>query len=75
MGVLLAYLPERRGPSLAARLLHANVALAQLRVQFRLCHDWQLITPGQFEHGVKLMDEVGRLLSAWLKASKNAAAR
>ena len=27
------------------------------------------------EHGIKLMDEVGRLLGAWLKASKNAAAR
>jgi hypothetical protein len=43
-------------------LLHAAVALAQLRLNWRLAQDWQLVSPGQFEHGAKLMDEVGRLL-------------
>ena len=58
------------------RLLHADVALAQLRTQLRLAHDWQLITGAQFEHGARLMDEIGRLLGAWLKTSrKNDAAR
>jgi hypothetical protein len=52
------------------------VALAQLRTQLRLAHDWQLITGAQFEHGARLMDEIGRLLGAWLKtARKNDAAR
>lgn len=53
-----------------------DVALAQLRTQLRLAHDWQLITGAQFEHGARLMDEIGRLLGAWLKtARKNDAAR
>ena len=53
----------------AARLLHADVALAQLRMQLRLCHDWEHISAAQFEHGVRMMDEVGRLLGAWIKTS------
>jgi hypothetical protein len=52
------------------RLLYADVAIAQLRLNWRLAQDWQLVSPGQFEHGAKLMDEVGRLLGAWLKAVK-----
>lgn len=46
----------------------ADVALAQLRMHWRLALDWQFITQRQFEHGVRLMDEVGRLLGAWIKA-------
>jgi hypothetical protein len=57
------------------RLLYADVALAQLRLNWRLAHDWQLVSPGQFEHGARLMDEVGRLLGAWLKAAKANAQR
>jgi len=56
----------------AARLLHADVALAQLRMQLRLCHDWEYISAAQFEHGVRMMDEVGRLLGAWIKTSSKA---
>ena len=53
----------------AARLLHADVALAQLRMNLRLCHDWEYLSSAQFEHGVRMMDEVGRLLGAWIKTS------
>jgi len=56
----------------AARLLHADVALAQLRMQLRLCHDWEYISAAQFEHGVRMMDEVRRLLGAWIKTSSKA---
>jgi hypothetical protein len=49
--------------------LHALATLAQLKFNWRLAQDWQLISPGQFEHGVRLMEEVGRLLGAWLKTS------
>ncbi len=45
-------------------LLHADVALAALRAHWRLAHGWALVSDGQFEHGAKLMDEVGRLLGA-----------
>ena len=47
-------------------------ALAQLRLNWRLALDWHLITERQFEHGAKLMDEVGKLLGAWLKAARSA---
>lgn len=53
-------------------LLLADVALAQLRQNWRLALDWSLITERQFEHGAKLMDEVGKLLGAWLKTAKSA---
>jgi hypothetical protein len=54
-------------------LLHADLALAQLRSNRRLAQDWQLVSPGQFEHGARLMDEVGRLLGAWLARCAGAA--
>jgi hypothetical protein len=68
--IQLHLLEAQRSQNPQARLLHADVALAQLRFNFRLCHDWKLITAAQFEHGVILMDEVGRLLGAWIKTTK-----
>jgi hypothetical protein len=73
---LLARLLEaQRSERPLKRLLYADVALAQLRLNWRLAQDWQLVSPGQFEHGARLMDEVGRLLGAWLKAAKANAQR
>jgi 23S rRNA-intervening sequence protein len=68
--VLQRLLEAQRSQSPAARLLHADVALAQLRLNWRLAFEWQLITEKQFEHGAKLMDEVGKLLGAWLKNAR-----
>ena len=39
-------------------------------MNWRLAQDWQLISPGQFEHGVKLMEQVGRLLGTRIKNSR-----
>lgn len=50
-----------------AALLRADVSLAQLRSHFRLSHQMQMVSAGQYAHGAKLIDEVGRLLGAWLK--------
>ena len=55
-------------------LTAAHATLAQFKFNWRLAQDWQLITPGQFEHGLRLMEEVGRLLGAWLKTSRASAA-
>jgi hypothetical protein len=53
-----------------------DVALAQLRTQLRLAHDWQLITDAQFERGTRMSDATRRMLGAWPKtARKNDAAR
>lgn len=68
--VLQRLLEAQRSQSPAARLLHADVALAQLRLNWRLAFEWQLITEKQFEHGAKLMEEVGKLLGAWLKNAR-----
>lgn len=66
-------LEAQRSARPAARLLPADVALAQLRLHWRLALDWQFVSPRQFEHGVRLMDEVGRLLGAWIKACERTA--
>jgi hypothetical protein len=50
------------------RRTHSDVA--QLRLNWQLAFEWQLITEKQFEHGEKLMDEVGKLLGAWLKNAR-----
>jgi hypothetical protein len=51
-------------------LRDADTTLAKLRLYFRLCRDLGLITPGQYEHGAKLMAEVGRLLGGWIRGSE-----
>ena len=48
-------------------LLRADVALAQVRSHFRLSHQMEMLSAGQYAHGAKLIDEVGCLLGAWLK--------
>jgi predicted transcriptional regulator len=71
----LRLLETQRSERLLKRHLHADVTLAQLRLNWRQPHDWQLISLSQFEHAARLMDEVGRLLGAWLKAAKANAQR
>ena len=51
----------------AQALLRADVELETLRLQWRLAHELSCISTGQYEHGARLMDEVGRLLGAWRK--------
>jgi hypothetical protein len=48
-------------------LKRADVILAKLRVQLRLCHDLDLLSLKQYEHAARMMDEVGRLLGGWRK--------
>jgi hypothetical protein len=49
-------------------LERADVTLAQLRSHFRLSKDLNLISIGQFEHGVRMMSEIGRLLGGWMSS-------
>jgi hypothetical protein len=48
-------------------LCQADVALEQLRLYLRLCKDLGLLSPRQYEHSVRLTNEIGRLLGGWLK--------
>lgn len=49
-------------------LLEADIRLEQLRLHWRLCRTLELIEPGRYEHGARLIDEVGRLLGGWIAA-------
>lgn len=49
-------------------LLQADIRLEQLRLHWRLCRTLALVEPGRYEHGARLIDELGRLLGGWIGA-------
>jgi hypothetical protein len=49
-------------------LLEADIRLEQLRLHWRLCRTLTIVEPGRYEHGARLIDEVGRLLGGWIAA-------
>lgn len=51
-------------------LVQADIRLEQLRLHWRLCRTLGLTEPGRYEHGARLIDEVGRLLGGWLAAAE-----
>lgn len=51
----------------ADALRQADVKLKQLRFYLRLSHDLQLLDTRRYEHAGRLLEEVGRLLGAWIK--------
>jgi len=48
-------------------LSKADIQLEQLRGWLRLSLDLRLLSVGQYEHGARMLVEVGRLLGAWIK--------
>ncbi len=48
-------------------LQRADIQLAQLRIWIRMARDLECLTVRQYEHAANLIDEVGRLLGAWIK--------
>ena len=48
-------------------LQEADIQLAQLRFWIRFSRDKELLKFQQYEHVIKMVNEVGRLLGAWLK--------
>lgn len=53
----------------ASSLQQADMKLKQLRFYLRLSHDLQLLDTRRFEHACRLLEEIGRLLGAWLRQS------
>jgi hypothetical protein len=52
-----------------ARLLdQADVQLAILRMNLRLCKDLELLKLNQYEHVAGMLVEIGRLLGGWKKS-------
>lgn len=69
---LREYLEEanlRSGTDRKQRLIHADEALAKLRVYLRLATRWRWLSDGQYEHVSKMVAEVGRLLGGWMKVT------
>jgi hypothetical protein len=54
----------------ASLLCQADILLAQLRLNLRLCKDLNLFTLNQYEHVSGMLVEIGRLLGGWQKTLK-----
>ncbi len=53
----------------ASLLDEADIQLALLRQNLRLCKDLELIKMNQYEHVSNMLTEIGRLLGGWKKSS------
>lgn len=54
-------------PRQAESLRQADVKLKQLRFYLRLSYDLELLGIRRYEHASRLLEELGRLLGAWLR--------
>jgi len=60
----------RKGAARAERLVESDIALAKLRVYLRLCQELRLFSLGQYEHVIRMVSEVGRLLNGWRRVDE-----
>ena len=58
---------RRRGGARQDRLLLADEALGRVRLYWRLARQWGWTSGGQYEHGARYLEEIGKLLGGWLK--------
>jgi len=54
-------------PNQATALRQADVKLKQLRFYLRLSHDLQLLDGRRYEYACRQIEELGRLLGAWMR--------
>ena len=54
-------------------LKRANLRLQIVRHLFRLAFELKVIATRQYEHGAKLIDELGRQIGGWLRSQDSAA--
>jgi len=52
----------------AAALHRANLRLEVVRHLWRLAHELKVIAMRQYEHGAKLLDDLGRQIGGWLRS-------
>lgn len=48
-------------------LRQADAHLHKVRLYLRLVHQWQWLSPGQYEHASRMVAEIGRLLGGWIR--------
>jgi len=53
-----------------AALNRANLRLALARHLWCLAHELQVVSTRHYEHGARLMDELGRQVGGWLRNSR-----
>lgn len=53
-------------------LRRANLRLEVVRHVWRLAHELKVIATRQYEHGARLMDELGRQIGGWLRSQSPA---
>jgi len=53
------------GSQAGASLEQADVELTKLRTYMRLSHDLGMLSPGSYEHGTRMVAEIGKLVGAW----------
>jgi prevent-host-death family protein len=59
------YTRERR-----AHLARANLGIEKLRFLFRLAVELHYIDPRRYEHAARTLDDIGRQVGGWLRASR-----
>jgi len=62
-----------RGAKRAERLQQADAALVKMRLYLRLAVRFEWLSTGQYEHGSRMVVEVGRLLGGWMKTERQSA--
>lgn len=51
-------------------LLRANLRLEKLRVLLRLCHTLGYLPHTRYEHAMRAMNEVGKMLGGWQRSQE-----
>lgn len=57
-----------------APLRRANLRLEIVRHLWRLAHELKVIATRQYEHGAKLIDDLGRQIGGWLRSREHSQA-
>jgi hypothetical protein len=58
-----AYTSDKGGP-----LRRANLRLQVVRHLWRLAHELKVMATRQYEHGARLLDDLGRQIGGWLRS-------
>ena len=56
-------------------LRRANLQLEVVRHLWRLAHELQVIATRHYEHGAKLLDDLGRQIGGWLRSRESGEVR
>ncbi len=60
-----------RGKQRMIILYQADINLDKVRHYLRLSHNWGWLSPGQNNHAVNFVSEIGKLLGGWIKQTSN----